>query len=149
MTVIESEPIVNEIFNVLGTIYIALNISNREKCRLLLKKLIEKAVADNTNLLTLIYEFQLNVVFQYAIHVHGNKVYDYPNIFEVFHGLTEASHGELVKKLLIFSDLNLKQAIDQIHICFDLLREFQNTKNEEEILSYIITRDKPFVVLTN
>ncbi len=134
-------------FDVLGVIYIMINITDHEKCRFLWKRFVKQSIEDNTSVLTMLMSFQLQVVFQYGIHAFGERIINHPNVFEVLHGLT--LEDDIVKELLDFKDIKINKALKNIELCFILLRKCQDTKNKKLMNDYLDNTTKPFVLLTN
>lgn len=134
--------IVNEVFNILNINYILLNMTDYEKCYYILKYLNNISVNKNKDLLSLLYNFKYNVLYEYILYLFGDIDIDDKY---VFNELKESFHGEIVKQL-IDNTSTIYDAIPMINLCLTLLRQIQHTKDEKKII-YYLTHNKNTVIL--
>jgi hypothetical protein len=136
--------IVNEVFNVIDYNYVLLNMSEYEKCYYIWKYFNNISVKTKKSPLSLLIQFQYNVLFEYAIYLFGETVIEYENLFDE---LKQSFHGEIVKQLMVKKN-NINDAIPMIHLCLTLLREIQDTKNENNIMYYLIKNENTIILIT-
>lgn len=132
-----------EFFVIHTTVYIIAD----EDYSALWKFFIKEGIKTGKKSLVLMEKFKSHVIMIYSIYIHGkekmDKVMDEWKIIknddtvnELISQLSNTIYGNLIEEL-IFNEITIKNVIYMIHVCLELIRKIQYTRDHKLIREFL------------